>query len=263
MSRAPLEAVLFDYGHTLIHFDDQPHARLVEAYERINHLLRDVLAREVPDAQSLIRDISMAVDDEIQRDYATGRPEEIEIAGVYDRALRRIGLELEPELIERVMELEQDGWLGSVHVGSEVPATLERTRAAGLKVGLVSNAAYRPGLMRRQLQALGLLAYFDSLTFSSEVGWRKPHPAIYRDALAKLGISPEAALFVGDRLREDVRGPKSLGMRAVLLREWRQDEDPGGEADFTAARLGEVWDVIAGLVSKGPNAADGRKKQHN
>jgi len=248
MTRPPLRAVLFDYGHTLIHFDENPHARLTDAYQRINHLLRAELAGEVPEAESLIRGVSMVVDAEIQRDYREGRPEEVEIAGIYDRALRGIGLEISPALIEQVMELEQEGWLLSVHVGDEVVPALRRLSEAGLKIGLVSNAAYRPRLMRRQVEILGLLPHLDSLTFSSEVGLRKPHPAIFRDALEKLDVPAESALFVGDRLREDVRGPKQLGMRAVLLREWRREEDPEGEADFIAERLSQIPAVVAGLL---------------
>ena len=261
-ARAPLRAVLFDYGHTLIHFDDAPHARLVDAYQRINHVLRAELAREVPEAEALIRDVSRVVDQEIQRDYEAGRPEEVEIATIYDRALRAIGLAVEPQLIEQVMELEQEGWLQSVHVGPDVLPTMQRVQEAGLQTAIVSNAAYRPRLMRRQIEALGLGPYFDSLTFSSEVGLRKPHPAIYRDALTKLAVPARSALFVGDRVREDVRGPKALGMRAVLVREWRREEDPEAEADFTVDRLAEVTDVIAGLLEP-ERAADGREKKHN
>ncbi|HYM49106.1 MAG TPA: HAD family hydrolase [Candidatus Limnocylindrales bacterium] len=263
MSGTNLRAVLFDYGHTLIHFDEHPHEGLVEAYQRINHLLRDTLEREVPDAHTLIGNVSIKVDDEIQQDYQEGRPEEVEISHIYDRVLRRIGLELEPALIEQIMELEQEGWLSSVHVGDDVRPTLERIREAGLKVGLVSNAAYRPRLMRRQVEALGLLPYFDSLTFSSEVGFRKPHPRIYADALHKLQVEPATALFVGDRVREDVRGPKALGMRAVLLREWRQDDDPAGEADYTLARLGQLWPVIDALGRRELDSPDDRGKKHN
>jgi putative hydrolase of the HAD superfamily len=262
MSRPALRAVLFDYGHTLIHFDENPHARLDGAYRRINRLLRAELSREVPEAESLIRDVSMVVDEEIQRDYQEGRPEEVEIAGVYDRALRRIGLEISPEVIEQVMELEQEGWLASVHVGTEVIDSLRRLRQAGLRTGVVSNAAYRPRLMRLQVEALGLLPHLDSLTFSSEVGLRKPHPAIYRDALQKLGVEAESTLFVGDRLREDVRGPKQVGMRAVLLREWRQEEDAQGEADFTADRISQVAALAARLLEP-EGTTERREKTHN
>ena len=243
---APLEAVLFDYGHTLIYFDERPHSTLVDAYEKVNQLLAETLQRDVPAAHVLIEQVSRAVDDEIQRDYAAGRPEEVEIATVYDTALRGVGLELEPALIERVMELEQEGWLNSVHVGPDVVPTLETLRGHGLRLGIVSNAAYLPRLMKQQVAALGLADYFDAMTFSSEVGVRKPHPAIYADALDKLAADPARTLFVGDRVREDVQGPQAQGMRAVLTREWRQEDDPG-VADFVIQRLGELPAIVSRL----------------
>lgn len=251
---APIEAVLFDYGHTLIYFDERPHSTLVEAYENVNRLLASTLKREVPAAQVLIEKVSRAVDDEIQRDYAAGRPEEVEIAAIYDAALRGLGLELEPDMIERVMELEQQGWLKSVHVGPDVIGTLQALRAHGLRLGIVSNAAYRPRLMKQQLAALGLADYFEAVTFSSEVGVRKPHPAIYADALGKLGADPSRTLFVGDRVREDVQGPQAQGMRAVLTREWRQEDDPG-VADFVIQRLGELQAIVSRLAPRA-RAAD-------
>ena len=250
----PIETVLFDYGHTLIYFDDRPHSMLVEAYEKVNRLLVDTLERDVPAAHVLIEKVSKAVDDEIQRDYAAGRAEEVEIATIYETALRGLGLELEPDLIERVMELEQEGWLSSVHVGPDVIGTLEALRAQPLRLGIVSNAAYLPRLMKQQLSALGLAHYFDAVSFSSEVGVRKPHPEIYADALKKLGADPSRTLFVGDRVLEDVQGPKALGMRAVLTREWRQEDDRG-VADFVIQRLGELPAIVGRLIP-GARAAD-------
>jgi len=244
----PIDTVLFDYGHTLIYFDERPHSSLLGAYEKVNRLLARTLDHEVPAAHLLIEKVSRAVDDEIQRDYAAGRPEEVEIAAIYDTLLRGLGLELEPAVIERVMELEQVGWLNSVHVGPDVVRTLEALRGYGLRLGVVSNAAYLPRLMNEQLSALGLARYFDAVTFSSEVGVRKPHPAIYADALGKLGADPSRTLFVGDRVREDVQGPKALGMRAVLTREWRQEDDPG-VADFVIERLGELPAIVGRLVA--------------
>lgn len=248
-----LQAVLFDYGHTLIHFDERPHAQLIDAYERINHLLAERLQREVPQAQVLIEKVSKAVDDEIQRDYEAGREEEVEIAALYDAALRGLGLQVGPQVLDQVMELEQDGWLRFVHVGEDVIPTLTTLRALGLKLGLVSNAAYLPRLMIGQLSKLGLREYFEGISFSSGVGLRKPRPEIYLDALQKLGVEPSAALFVGDRVREDVQGPQGLGMRAVLTREWRQEVDPG-MANFVIERLGELPPIVARLLADTPGA---------
>ncbi len=248
-----LDAVLFDYGHTLIYFDDRKtpalQSALVETYQRINHLLTARLAKQVPSAQELLEGVSAQVDAEITRDYEAERLEEVEIAGIYDAALRRLGLEVDPELIEQVMEMEQDAWLAGVHVGPDVVLTLERLRAAGLKLGLVSNAAYLPRLMRAQIDHLRLAGYFDTLTWSSAVGWRKPERRIYQQALDTLQVSPERAIFVGDRVREDVRGPKALGMRAILLREWRQEEDAEGVADYTLERLAQLAPLLETLAS--------------
>jgi putative hydrolase of the HAD superfamily len=243
-----LEAVLFDYGHTLIYFDERPHSALVGAYVRVNRLLAGTLERDIPAAHVLIEQVSKRVDDEIQRDYEAGRPEEVEIATIYDRALRALGLELDQALIERVMELEQEGWLNSVHVGPDVVGTLDTLRRRGLRLGLVSNAAYLPRLMKAQLSALHLESFFEAVSFSSEVGVRKPHPEIYADALRKLEVEARRALFVGDRVKEDIQGPKTLGMRAVLTCEWRQEEDPG-LADFVIQRLGELPAVISRLMA--------------
>ena len=51
-------------------------------------------------------------------------------------------------------------------------------------------------------------------------------------------------------------------MRAVLLREWRREEDQEGEADFTVDRLSEVADVVAGLLER-EGTTGRREKTHN
>ena len=48
----------------------------------------------------------------------------------------------------------------------------------------------------------------------SAVGVRKPAPAIYRLACERLGVVPEAALFIDDH-EGNVAGARAVGMRAV------------------------------------------------
>src|SRR5207302_9658446 len=139
-------------------------------------------------------------------------------------------------------------------VRPDVSRTREAVRDDGLLLGIVSNAAYRTRLMKQQLAGLGLAGCFDAVTFSSEVGVRTPHPAIYADALSKLAADPSRTIFVGDRVREDVQGPQAQGMRAVLTREWRQEDDPG-VADFVIQRLGELAPIVNRLAP-GTRGAD-------
>ena len=64
---------------------------------------------------------------------------------------------------------------------------------------------------------LGLADYFDFIITSARVGAAKPHPNIFRAALAEAGSSPARALHVGDDLAADVRGAQALGITGVLL----------------------------------------------
>ncbi len=77
----------------------------------------------------------------------------------------------------------------------EVPAVLSALRDRGLALAIVSNFDRR---LRRILDGLGSLAFFQRVILSSEVGADKPDPRIFERALTTLGVSPAEALHVGD-----------------------------------------------------------------
>ena len=86
--------------------------------------------------------------------------------------------------------------------------------------------------------------------FSSEVGKRKPHPEIFERALDALEVAPEEALFVGDRLYEDVRGAGEVGMTTVQAVWFRADEHPdGAEPDHQAFTQMDVLNVADRLLA--------------
>jgi HAD superfamily hydrolase (TIGR01509 family) len=93
-------------------------------------------------------------------------------------------------------------------------ASLLRLRAAGLRLGVVSNS---DGRVEQALVAAGLRDCFDVVFDSALVGVEKPDPAIFRAALTALGVAPEEALYVGDLYEVDVLGARSAGMEGVLL----------------------------------------------
>jgi putative hydrolase of the HAD superfamily len=57
----------------------------------------------------------------------------------------------------------------------------------------------------------------DSVVFDRDVGWRKPAAQIYEFAVKTLGVRPIDCLFVGDDPRWDLRGPRAIGIEAVLI----------------------------------------------
>jgi putative hydrolase of the HAD superfamily len=91
---------------------------------------------------------------------------------------------------------------------------LDRLRAGGLRLGVVSNS---DGRVEEALVAAGLRDCFDVVLDSALVGVEKPDPAIFRAALAALGVAPAEALYIGDLYDVDVVGARAAGMEAVLL----------------------------------------------
>ncbi|MBI2491279.1 MAG: HAD family hydrolase [Candidatus Rokubacteria bacterium] len=86
----------------------------------------------------------------------------------------------------------------------------------GVRLGIVSNTGRTPGVvLRRVLERYGLLRHFAAISYSDEVGFRKPHAAIFELTLRALGARPADAVHVGDNPLDDVEGARSFGMRAA------------------------------------------------
>jgi HAD superfamily hydrolase (TIGR01509 family) len=95
---------------------------------------------------------------------------------------------------------------------------LERLRGQGIALAVLSNTMRTPGAtLRRLLEGFGLLPCFAHVTFSDEVGVRKPDPEIFALTLRALGVEAAAAVHVGDDPVLDVVGGRRAGMRTVQV----------------------------------------------
>jgi len=105
----------------------------------------------------------------------------------------------------------------------DVLDTVAALRAAGLRIGLVSNSARD---VREFARHHGLDV--DAGISSFHHGHTKPHASIFRAVLDLLDVGPTEALMVGDTIADDIEGALALGMRAILLdRDGRRpDFDP-------------------------------------
>ena len=93
-------------------------------------------------------------------------------------------------------------------------ATLERLRGE-LRLGLVTNGT--SDLQRRKLALAGLEPYFDVVVASCDIGAGKPDPAIFRAALAALGVTAAEAVMVGNDRDRDIQGAANAGLPSVLI----------------------------------------------
>lgn len=85
----------------------------------------------------------------------------------------------------------------------------------GVRLGIITNGD--PAFQGRKLAAVRLADRFATVVASGAEGVVKPDPAIFRIACERLGVEPERAVYVGDRLRTDALGAAGAGLTGVWI----------------------------------------------
>jgi putative hydrolase of the HAD superfamily len=222
-----IEAILFDWNNTLVQFtwDDE----LLDA----GHRAGLAAASSDQDAEAF-----------------TARYRELVLNGAtpddpYADLLRELGI----EDVDAFMDAEHEVWRPAHEALGSAQAMLAALRGRGLKTALVANSWPDPArLLRGDVEAFGLGELFDVIVFSEEVGYRKPQPEIFLHTLGQLGVEPENAMFVGDRLVDDVQGAAQVGMATVQALWFRADDTPGIEPDFMAFTPMDVLNAVRRLA---------------
>ena len=193
-----LAGILFDLDNTLVDRDGA----------MVRFLAAEVAAR--PDLSAADLDALIAADDggRVSREsfcsWATARYPAW--AGDAETLSRRIGDRL-PSFIE-----------GDAAVSDLVADLAERYR-----LGIVTNGG--SGTQRDKMRHAGIesgVAQMAVCLVSGEVGREKPDPAIFRAALAALGLTAQETLFVGDDPYRDIAPAAQLGMQTCWIRRGRE-----------------------------------------
>ena len=199
-----IEAVIFDYGGVL---STTPFAGIAE-FERQMGYPEKSLARllfgagaspqgpteAIPDHDwHLLETGRLGLEEFHERlvarsEAALGRPLDL---GVYAQFLEELGVGIHWMMIHRVRELRADGY-----------------RTAILTNNIKEWGRYWKGSIPLDL--------FDVVVDSCEVGLRKPDPAIFRLTCERLGVAPEAAVFLDDT-RRHVEAARQVGLHAILV----------------------------------------------
>lgn len=206
-------AVFFDAGFTLVH-----------AYPSLGGIYREVSRRHgfdiaVEPLEALLRGVLSGSSAELGptrwHDLETSDAHEYEMwRDITARVHHRLGWPLASfeSWFADLWRAVGDG--SSWQVFEDVVPALDDLVRRGLRVGIVSNWDSR---LTDILEALGLRDRFECVVASAQVRVRKPSPAIFRHALDRMGVAPEAAVMVGDTLRDDVEGARAVGLTGVLV----------------------------------------------
>lgn len=250
-----IEVVFFDLGDTLWHFPKMPPPEVIrgETMKRVGALVASwgYDMRE-GDRRMLGRDIRFAVEEETSRAFHGDC-----VDPGYPELCRRIaaghGIDITPE---QGAELWEAWNLGGLFLGRElfpdVLDTLRRLRDRGYRLASITNRGYSGPRFQEEMVELGLTELFEHVAVSCDVGYMKPHPRLFQYALEQMGAVAEDSVMVGDSLRADVEGAKTLGMVTVWRRppageplEPATDAPEGGPLtpDYIIDEIGELNDL--------------------
>jgi putative hydrolase of the HAD superfamily len=233
----PVRAVLFDWGGTLTSFHS---IDLLDAWV----VAASVLA---PDRVDEVATALLEAEREVwSRTETTMRS--ATTAEVLATAGHAVGLPVDDALHERAVASYLDHWAPTSAARPEARPTLAALRDRGLRTGLLSNTHWPREQHERWLARDGLLELIDERVYTSDLDVVKPHPDAFAAVLDAVGVAPLEAVFVGDRLWDDVEGARRAGMRTIWV---RNDAVPAYdvEPDAVVVGLGEVVGVIDGWLA--------------
>ena len=240
-----LRAVVFDMDDTLVDWSKREGdwADISRQHLRPVHDYLLEAGHKIPDLIGLVEVYA----DQSRRAWESIHPPEWDCPCQEDilrETLRAVKLETEKIDLGEVQRRFNWGPIPGVCAFDDTEEVLRVLRAAGLKTGLVTNAAVPMWMRDAELKALGILDYLDVRLTAGDVGKFKPHPHPFRVALHRLGVTADEAVFVGDRVQDDVAGAQAAGMRAIWVR--RGSEPTNGEfkPNATISSLKELLKIL-------------------
>jgi putative hydrolase of the HAD superfamily len=215
----PLRAILFDIGDTLWHSRAAPPPE--EFRRRAAERAADFLAKlgiHHNDPALVARAAWTAMEDAMRAARSTDWVEP-DYGEVSRRALEALGLALTRDQAGALLEATYiSGIEGGKSPFDDAASVLAELRRRGFRLGVVTNRAFGGERFRSDLRDAGLDIGWDVEAVSVEVGYLKPHRAIFEFALTRLGIGPTEGLMVGNSLAEDIAGAQAVGIAAA----WRR-----------------------------------------
>jgi putative hydrolase of the HAD superfamily len=231
-------AVVFDLGGTLVQWPDWEGGAAANwglAYDALR-AAHDSVTAPRDEFVAAMRAAEKAHWERVERDLWSGPP-----TGLVSDGFRRLGATVD----DRALLVALDGYARAVAgwctVFPDTRDTLATLRERGYGLGLLSNTWWAAEWHNADLAAHGLAGLLDELVYTSDLPCSKPHPSVFREIAARLGVTPEACVMIGDRQIDDVSGARAVGMRAV----WRRNDSGFPTSDVAP-------DAIVGALAELP-----------
>ena len=231
--REAIEAVLFDWGGTLSTFAA---VDLADMWRLAAHHFDPARADEITAKLTEVEAATFARSLTDQRSST--------LRQILARASAELRLDVTEAVLEEAGTHYLDSWTPHIVHEPDAVEVLRALKDRQLRTGLLSNTHWPRAFHERFLERDGLADLLDVRLYTSELTHMKPHRSVFEAALAAVDVDdPGRAVFVGDRLHDDVFGAKSAGLRGV----WRRSTSVPGwdvEPDATIDSLHELVHIV-------------------
>ncbi|MEO6418395.1 MAG: HAD-IA family hydrolase [Polyangiaceae bacterium] len=227
-----VDLLMLDAGNTVIFLD---HARIARFVNALGFSVdTETLVRTEGEAKTFLE--LPAAGDLVEVEWASrGRPGARGWGQVIGTAVHRAGVPRDrlPEILEKLWE-DHVRWNLYSLVPEGLGDALDRVRAAGVKVAIISNSE---GMLARLFEQLKISSHFDLIVDSGIFGVEKPDPRIFQVALDEFATPAGKALHLGDTYATDVLGAQAAKVRTALI-------DPHGHYTGRFADIPRVAGVV-------------------
>jgi putative hydrolase of the HAD superfamily len=130
-------------------------------------------------------------------------------------ALTKLGHRVSPD--EPYISVAVETYFSAfIQYAEVIPGTREMLAAiqGRYRIGLLSNFTHPPAATKI-INDLGLAPFFDTILISGDLGYRKPHPSVFRKLIKELGVAENEIAFVGDDPEADVGGALQAGLKPI------------------------------------------------
>lgn len=233
-----LEALIFDYGNTLIEFGPGQ----VDACDRaLSVALEAMFGRH--DFGRL-----QEIQHRERRSPYEGEFKENDLGGTTRSLIRALyETDASDDQIAELLNVRFKVMVSSIRVDSAVHELLDRL-SKRFRLGLISNYPCSRSI-NHSLAQHGLDRWFETVVVSADVGHVKPHPKLFDLAVSTMKVRPEATLYIGDNWLGDIQGAKRFGMKAAWIRQYIPYEDfPENPGDHQPDLIVEHLSELAGLA---------------
>jgi putative hydrolase of the HAD superfamily len=205
-----IKAITLDLWNTLICVKDYTSLR-------IEHLVELLDKQNAFSDEKVIRQVYVSIQDLWRPDSAKSY-RFVSVKERVEMILKKLGIEIpQGPKLAIVRDFEEVILKDPPSLLDGVKFTLESLHRE-YPLGLVSDSGFTPGrILRKILQSLGVLRFFDCTVFSDEVGYNKPNPLMFSQALKLLKVQPKETIHVGDLIETDIAGAKLAGMLSIWI----------------------------------------------